>query len=175
MKLNVLRELRQPIGSISAYDFEESMVQPDGLELRDVRGLATLLRTDRGLLVSVAASATTHERCSRCLTEIRSPVEIHFEEEYLPVMDANTGASVRISDTEETFRINVDFTLDLREALRQYTLMFEPTKPLCRADCAGLCLECGADLNVGPCGCSPMVEPRWQALAGLVAGDREGS
>jgi uncharacterized protein len=29
-----------------------------------------------------------------------------------------------------------------------------PVQPLCRQDCAGLCSRCGADLNLGPCGCA---------------------
>lgn len=29
-----------------------------------------------------------------------------------------------------------------------------PVQPLCREDCAGLCPRCGADLNVGRCGCA---------------------
>ena len=28
--------------------------------------------------------------------------------------------------------------------------------------------ECGADLNLGPCGCRPDVDPRWAALAQLL-------
>jgi uncharacterized protein len=40
-----------------------------------------------------------------------------------------------------------------------------PLAPLCRDDCAGLCAECGADLNAGPCGCRrPGRDPRFDAL-----------
>jgi uncharacterized protein len=28
-----------------------------------------------------------------------------------------------------------------------------PMKSLCREDCRGLCPECGANLNLGSCGC----------------------
>jgi len=28
-----------------------------------------------------------------------------------------------------------------------------PFKPLCSESCKGLCSECGADLNIGDCGC----------------------
>lgn len=28
-----------------------------------------------------------------------------------------------------------------------------PFRHICRPDCAGICPRCGADLNVGPCGC----------------------
>ena len=43
-----------------------------------------------------------------------------------------------------------------------------PLKPLCREDCAGLCPQCGANLNEGPCGCEPDTEDdRWAALREL--------
>ena len=38
--------------------------------------------------------------------------------------------------------------------LIQAALMVDaPDMPLCRDDCAGLCPQCGANLNEGPCGC----------------------
>ncbi len=40
-----------------------------------------------------------------------------------------------------------------------------PFAPLCRADCAGLCARCGADLNLEPCVCPPQTDVRWAALA----------
>lgn len=42
-----------------------------------------------------------------------------------------------------------------------------PMKVLCREDCAGLCPQCGTDLNQGSCECEPARDPRWDALADL--------
>ncbi len=43
-----------------------------------------------------------------------------------------------------------------------------PMSILCREDCAGLCVRCGADLNVAPCRCPhDAVDPRWSALGAL--------
>ncbi len=42
-----------------------------------------------------------------------------------------------------------------------------PMKPLCREDCQGLCGQCGADLNEGPCSCSPAGDARLAKLAVL--------
>ena len=174
MQVNVLRELRQSIGAVSAVDFDEDIVRLDGLELRGLSGSVSMLRTDRGLLVTLNAETRAIERCSRCLKEIETPLEIAFEEEYVPVVDANTGARVRAALAPDTFRIGPDFVLDLREGVRQYILMSEPAKPLCRPDCPGLCPNCGADLNQGSCRCSPEGDSRWQALAGLKT-ETEGS
>ncbi len=174
MQINVLRELRQSIGAVSVVDFEEATVRFDEMELHRLTGSVSMLRTDRGLLVTLNAEARAMERCSRCLTEIETPLEIAFEEEYVPVVDAGTGAPVRSELPPDTFRIGPDFVLDLHEGVRQYILMSEPAKPLCRPGCKGLCPNCGADLNQGACRCAVDGDDRWQALAGLKT-ETEGS
>ena len=155
------------MGSVAVLDVVEPRVRIADAEIEDLTGSVNLLRTDRGLLASFEAKATMGERCARCLAPINCPVQIQFEEEYIPVVDANSGARVDWPTEDEGFGIGPDFILDLREPLRQYVLMSEPLKPLCRADCAGLCPSCGGDLNRGPCGCPPDFDERWGVLAGL--------
>ena len=58
--------------------------------------------------------------------------------------------------------------LDLREALREELLLAVAQFVECRPDCRGLCPECGANLNAGPCGCRPERDPRWEALSDLL-------
>ena len=58
--------------------------------------------------------------------------------------------------------------LDTRPILLEQLQLNIPMKPLCRPDCQGLCPQCGADLNLGACGCGErQVDPRWAALAAL--------
>lgn len=174
MMINVLTELRQPIGSAVSYELSEPSVRLDGIVVSDVSGTVTLLRTDRGLLATIEAEGTVKEECVRCLKDAECHVEIALEEEYVPVYDPNTGNKVRVREGD-VFRIGPDFELDLREALRQYVLMSEPLKPLCRAACPGLCQNCGADLNAGPCDCRESADARWGALAALKLGQEKGS
>ncbi len=176
MQLPVAQQLRQAVGTVTTFDLTEISVVVDDYVLRGLVGSVTLLRTDRGLLVSFHATATVDEKCSRCLVDASCQMGIDFEEEYVPVIDPVTGAPVRLREPGDVFRIGPDFMLDLREGLRQYTLMSEPAKPLCKPDCAGLCPSCGADLNQGPCNCSPaQQDQRWQVLARLKSEDKEGS
>ena len=58
--------------------------------------------------------------------------------------------------------------LDLDEAVTTAFVLAMDTKNLCSDDCKGLCAKCGADLNLGPCGCRPEVDPRLAALAQLL-------
>lgn len=167
MRLTVLYELRQGIGGTSQYDLSEDRLVVDSLVLTDLRGTLWLLRTDRGLLATVKAEAKEATTCSRCLRDIECPVTIEFKEEYLPYIDPRTQARVKVYEGEEPFRIDEEYVLDLTEALRQYILTSEPSKPLCKADCAGLCPECGADLNESTCECAAPTDERWAALTAL--------
>jgi uncharacterized protein len=50
-----------------------------------------------------------------------------------------------------------------------------PVVPLCREDCAGLCGQCGADLNRGDCGCETVRPPSpFDVLAALRDGKDRG-
>jgi len=63
--------------------------------------------------------------------------------------------------------------LDLDEAVSTAFILAMDTKNLCSDDCKGLCAKCGADLNLGPCGCRPEVDPRLAALAQLLDKEAE--
>ena len=58
--------------------------------------------------------------------------------------------------------------VDLDELVSTAFILALDTKNLCSDDCKGLCAKCGADLNRGPCGCRPEVDPRLAALAQLL-------
>ena len=76
---------------------------------------------------------------------------------------------------EDTYPLEGD-QLDLRPLVRDALLLEPPLAPLCRDDCRGLCADCGADLNLGPCQCLPALDARWQALDVLRgAGEDEGA
>lgn len=59
--------------------------------------------------------------------------------------------------------------LDLGGIIREELMLAVPDYLVCRDDCRGLCAQCGADLNEGPCGCRPEPDPRWAALEALRA------
>jgi uncharacterized protein len=176
MRFRVSQELRQPVGTEFSLELRErSLLLDDTAAVNNVQGDASLLRTDRGLLVTLRAAARLKGACSRCLTPLELPIEIDFQEEFIPVVDPLTGTHIASDEAEDSFLIDADLMLDLGEALRQYALMSLPGKPLCRPDCAGLCPNCGANLNEGQCGCQAQSESPWRALAALKTKDEEGS
>ena len=128
-----------------------------------------LLRTHQGLLVRGAVGAHVASTCSRCLNEFASACSFDLEEEFYPLVDVSTGRKLALPWDNEGTTIDSNHILDLAEVLRQYTLAAQPIKPLCEADCMGLCQECGVDLNREKCTCTEAaIDPRWGALATLL-------
>jgi uncharacterized metal-binding protein YceD (DUF177 family) len=68
---------------------------------------------------------------------------------------ANLKLMTRVLNTlyDEALRIDERHTLDLTETARQYLLTALPLQSVCSPSCKGLCPNCGANLNLGPCGC----------------------
>ena len=176
MRFRVSQELRQPVGTEFRLELRQrSLFLDDEAALNELEGDASLLRTDRGLLATVKARARIRGTCSRCLAPAESPIEIEFQEEFIPVIDPASGKHITPGEADEGFVIDSDLMLDLGEPLRQYALMASPSKPLCQPDCAGLCPSCGTNLNEGSCSCRAEGDEKWQARAALNEKDQEGS
>jgi len=168
MQINVAQLLRAPIGSTRDYEVSKVInVTGDGNGSL-VEGKVRLMRTDRGILVKGVLDTKVELTCSRCLSSFNCPLTLNIEEEYFPTTDVFSGVSLPLPDEPGCFTIDERHELDLTEAVRQYALLAIPMKPLCREDCAGLCPNCGHNLNRGPCGCPPQgADPRWSELSKL--------
>jgi uncharacterized metal-binding protein YceD (DUF177 family) len=57
-----------------------------------------MLRTDRGLLATVHAHARIECTCSRCLAAVQSPIEVDFQEEFIPVVDPVSGGHISAAE-----------------------------------------------------------------------------
>jgi uncharacterized protein len=113
--------------------------------------------------------------CSRCLEPFRLPVDREFDLRYLPAGstavegtgDDEEGREVEDDDVATTFYR--DEHIDLGDLLREQFYLELPMKPLCRAECRGLCPHCGVNLNVETCACQPQWEdPRLAGLKALI-------
>ena len=110
-----------------------------------------------GVLATVTVTAPWEAECRRCLSPVRGWATGAFQELFEP--RAREG---------ETYPLTGD-RIDLAPLARETLLLELPLAPLCREDCAGLCPECGADRNAGPCGCAPVArDARWAALDELL-------
>ena len=57
--------------------------------------------------------------------------------------------------------------IHLGQLVEEQIMLALPLKPLCRADCKGLCPQCGARNDGEGCRCEPPVDPRLEVLRGL--------
>ena len=121
-----------------------------------------------GVLVTGSAVAPLAGECARCLDPLTTSIEVSFQELYRYLPDPGEDKD----DGEERF-LEGDL-LDLEPAFRDAVVLALPLSPLCKDDCRGLCVECGAKLaEVGPDhGHGDKVDPRWELLAKLDFNDR---
>jgi len=131
--VNVSQLLKEPIGSTRSYHIEELVDQQakDSFE-----GELTLLRSGQGILVRGQVVVKVELTCSRCLHTFLCPISSSIEEEFLSTVDVTSGLSFSLPEESTSFIIDANHVLDLGEAMRQYTLLNLPMKPLCRPDCA---------------------------------------
>jgi uncharacterized protein len=114
------------------------------------------------------ATTALEVECSRCLEPFPAPIDASFDLRYLPQGDAR-GDDVEIADEDLSTAFYHADRLDLGQLLEEQFYLALPMKPLCREDCAGLCSECGANLNVRACGCTrTWQDPRLLGLRGLL-------
>jgi uncharacterized protein len=111
--------------------------------------------------------ATARLACSRCLeplvTRVGPEVDVHL----VPV-PAVGHEEVELGPDD----LEVDFyrgdALDVSGLLRSEMDLALPMKPLCRADCRGLCPVCGGNRNVTACACQTRApDPRLAPLEAL--------
>ncbi len=69
-------------------------------------------------------------------------------------------------DDTESYPIEND-SVDVDEIITSAFVLDMDSRFLCRPDCRGICAQCGADLNDGPCGCAEETDSRWAALKDL--------
>jgi uncharacterized protein len=58
------------------------------------------------------------------------------------------------SEDVEVWTTKEEGEFDVGELIHEVVALAQPTRPVCKADCKGLCLMCGEDLNVTNCNCA---------------------
>jgi uncharacterized protein len=174
VEINVSQQLKSSIGTEREYNLDDFIdILGVGVGSR-VQGKVKLIRTNRGMLVKGAVGTKIPAECSRCLKVFDQPLTIEIEEEFFPTVDVNNGSALEIPDDPSSFFIDDHHILDMREVIRQNALLTTPMKPLCKEDCAGLCVQCGKDLNTKQCKCNTQeIDPRWAKLVNLTTAVKE--
>ena len=160
------RDLPRSPGAMRAVRRTITAPENLGLELIRVPPGATIdlvLRMEsvtEGVLLSGRATAQLQGECGRCLREIGDTMDVSFQELYA----YEHSTTDETTDDDEVGRMRGDL-IDLEPALRDAVVLALPNHPLCRADCPGLCPECGVRRDELPADHSHQrTDPRWAAL-----------
>ncbi|MFI1015639.1 YceD family protein [Streptomyces sp. NPDC020965] len=124
-----------------------------------------------GVLVTGTARASAEGECVRCLEPLRLDVAADFQEmfTYPDADDRSRSRTAEPGDDAEGEDILTleDGLFDLEPVLRDAVVLALPMQPVCREDCAGLCVQCGIRLDDDPDHHHDAVDIRWAALQGL--------
>jgi uncharacterized protein len=141
------------------------------VSLSPLRLAGEIARIEGGYALTARLAYDGELECSRCLATYPFREEDEFTLLLYPRLSVpGDPAEVELarSDLDTQFYDPHQPLIELSPIAEERVQMALPMKPLCRADCRGLCPTCGKDLNLGPCACArDAVDPRWEALRGL--------
>ena len=167
MRLDLRNIIHSPGASVP-FQFELDL---SDVELYDEKPIpnpvqvkGTVRNTAGALTLEGTATALLHLRCDRCLKPLQ-------REQIIP-LDTLLAEELEDEENDEIILLE-NGCVDLDELVYTAVILAMDTKNLCSEDCKGLCDRCGADLNDGPCGCKPQVDPRLAALAQLLDNEPE--
>ena len=163
-----LREIIHVPDASKAFQFQLDLSEQDFYGSRpivhSVQAEGRVTNHAGALVLEGTARSVLELQCDRCGKE--------FSRE--KTVGLNSLVAQELEDEENDDILLLDGTqLDLDEAVSTSFILAMDTKNLCSDDCKGLCAKCGADLNLGPCGCGPDVDPRLAALAQLLDKEAE--
>jgi uncharacterized protein len=169
-----IREVGRRPGSVK--DFQRTVAAPEQLGL-DMIGvvegspLELVVRLEsvtEGVLATGTVSGELHGECGRCLADFTEAFAVDFME----LFAYPNSATEATTNVDEVARLNGDH-LDLEPVVRDTVVVSLPLTPLCRADCAGLCPDCGGRLDdVEPAHSHQKLDPRWAALTERFGGNQ---
>lgn len=116
-------------------------------------------KIDRRYELTLSYSGDLVFECHRCLKNVNINLKNTVERILVTSYEA---------EENEEFILIKDGVLDFMPVLEEDITLNLPLQILCNEDCAGLCPQCGKDLNNGMCECDETkIDPRLEALKNL--------
>ncbi len=164
MKINIqsIENKRLEVqGQVETTFLDEEMRRfyPEALKLS-----AVVDKFGRDYRIDLYVKTKAHYVCDRCL----SSFEQNYEESQRQIYQVGEGTLREVED--EVIQLPANTTeIDLTSFISEIIYLYHPIKMVCKADCKGICPQCGANLNEEGCNCdSEAIDPRWEALRKLI-------
>ena len=144
-------ELSTPVDTFSFGGQEYAVPEREVPVILDVSRMS-----GQGYSMRLRFDAELDGPCMRCLAPAHPSFHVDSRE-----IDAPGGGEEMSSPYMD------DEVLDLQAWARDALALALPAQIVCRPDCAGLCPQCGKDLNLEPHEHEKAPDPRWSALKDL--------
>ena len=115
---------------------------------------------NKNITIEAKADLTVSIPCDRCLEPVKTKFHIDVtKDENLGLIEEN-----RENELDEKDYI-MGYDLDVDKLIYAEILINWPMKVLCKDSCKGICNRCGANLNLGECGCDRAeLDPRMAVI-----------
>ena len=140
-------------GSSKAFDYDFAL--EDDLIVSPVHVAGKVFNQTGIVRLSAAAVYTLSTVCARCTAPIVREIHVEIEHGLL----AHTE-----NEENDDYIVVENMRLDLDSLVSEDIFLAMPYRFLCKETCKGLCSICGADINLGECGCKKPTDPRWDVL-----------
>lgn len=126
---------------------------------------AEITNTGAGFVAMGTVTAEVDAECARCLRVFQTQIVGEVEGFYV-----EHGQEEGLPEEQEVEFLGQDSSIDILPALIEALTVAAPFVPLHDEECAGICPECGCDLNETACGCADKPDPDnpFAKLAGLL-------
>ncbi len=131
-----------------------------------------VMKAPGGFELGAKLRAAVEAACSRCLEPVRIAVASDVRLLLVPT-EIRSGDEAeekrQIEDEDEALRFDCpDGTADLVQLVSEQIYLELPLKVVCRANCKGLCPQCGVNRNNESCSCqAEWIDPRLAPLQQL--------
>jgi uncharacterized protein len=147
------------------YDFEADIETIDLTEplFGKYNTNVVLNKFDDQIILEASTTAGANFICDRCGKAFKQMVNSKYKMIYL--LRSIEGAEEEINITYLSPDTHM---IDISKDVRDYMILSVPMKRLCKENCKGLCVKCGADLNEKQCDCNDdEIDDRWKVLLEL--------
>ncbi len=163
MRLN-LREIIASPGSSIPFEYQLNLSDMNfGLSrcVKPIEVSGQIVNSAGVLTLSADLNYELSCICDRCAAE--------FIEKKQKDIEAVLADTLEDEENLDFFLLDGDYA-DLDEIITTAFILGMDSRHLCKEDCKGLCPQCGANLNDGPCTCKKAIDPRLAVLEQLLDG-----
>jgi uncharacterized protein len=160
----IIKITNLPVG-IHAFSFEKAAneLQLGEPFINNLNLDCSLDKSSHQIVVNCNLTISAKLFCDRCNIEFIKDFNSKFILLYLPKKEDYDGV-----DENVKFLSPTDDKIDLTEDVIDFANLCLPMKKLCDEDCAGLCTNCGINLNENKCNCAEELKnPVWESLLKL--------